>query len=185
MTKFLGCHYTYEQSDYNVVPWWRPQMETFAALLALCAGNSLVTGEFPQKGQWRGAMVSSLICTWINGWVNNRAHYDVTVMRIDISSQSLHHSRWMLVGTQINRTNRDVEQIRAKWNWKHHSWQPSNHIKWFRFRVTSCACRADMVGYMCYHKALLCKENGDRLIYGITHKWLIIVVKMYDAISLQ
>ena len=39
--------------------------------------------------QWRGALMFSLICVWINGWVNNReagdlsryrAHYDVTVM---------------------------------------------------------------------------------------------------------
>ena len=29
--------------------WWRHQMETFAALLALCAGNSPVTGEFPSQ----------------------------------------------------------------------------------------------------------------------------------------
>ena len=28
------------------LPWWRYQMETFSALLALCAGNSPVTGEF-------------------------------------------------------------------------------------------------------------------------------------------
>ena len=43
----------------------------------------------PRKGQWRGAFVFSLICAWINGWVNNReagdlrrhhAHYDVNVM---------------------------------------------------------------------------------------------------------
>ena len=43
----------------------------------------------PHKGQWRGALMLSLICVWINGWVNNReagdlrryrAHYDVTVM---------------------------------------------------------------------------------------------------------
>ena len=27
--------------------WWRHQMETFSALLALCAGNSPVIGEFP------------------------------------------------------------------------------------------------------------------------------------------
>ena len=27
--------------------WWRHQMETFSALLAPCAGNSPVTGEFP------------------------------------------------------------------------------------------------------------------------------------------
>ena len=43
----------------------------------------------PHKGQWRGALMFSLICVWINGWVNNRAagdlrrhraHYDVTVI---------------------------------------------------------------------------------------------------------
>ena len=43
----------------------------------------------PNKGQWRGALMFSLICVWINGWVNNReagdlrryrARYDVTVM---------------------------------------------------------------------------------------------------------
>ena len=43
----------------------------------------------PHKGQWRGALMFSLICAWIDGWVNNgeagdlrphRAHYDVTVM---------------------------------------------------------------------------------------------------------
>ena len=70
--------------------WWRNQMEPFSALLALRAGNSPVTGEFPAKGQWRGALIFFLFCAWINGWVNNReagdlrrhwyAHYDVTVM---------------------------------------------------------------------------------------------------------
>ena len=58
-------------------------METFSALLALCAGNS------PHKGQWRRALMFSFICAWINGWVNNReagdlrrhrAHYDVIIM---------------------------------------------------------------------------------------------------------
>ena len=43
----------------------------------------------PHKGQWRGALMFSLICARINGWVNNgeagdlrrhRAHYDVIVM---------------------------------------------------------------------------------------------------------
>ena len=32
-----------------LIPWWRHQMETFSALLALCAGNSPVTGEFPSQ----------------------------------------------------------------------------------------------------------------------------------------
>ena len=30
-------------------PWWRHQMETFSALLAICAGNSSVPGEFPAQ----------------------------------------------------------------------------------------------------------------------------------------
>ena len=38
-----GPYYSYPS------PWWRHQMETFSALLALCAGNSPVTGEFPAQ----------------------------------------------------------------------------------------------------------------------------------------
>ena len=32
-----------------------------------CAGNSPVTGEFPAQRQWRGTLMLSLICAWING----------------------------------------------------------------------------------------------------------------------
>ena len=72
----------------NVDSWWRHQMETFSALLALCAGNSPVSVNSPHKGHWRGALVFSFICAWINDWVNNReagdlrrhrGHYDVNV----------------------------------------------------------------------------------------------------------
>ena len=71
--------------------WWRHQMETFSALLALCAGNSPVPVISPHKGQWRGALMFSLIYAWINDWVNNReagdlrrqrGHCDVIVMCI-------------------------------------------------------------------------------------------------------
>ena len=73
--------------------WWRHQMETFSALLALSVGNSPVPVNSPHKGQWRGVLMFSLIYAWIdqriNGWVNNReagdlrrhrGHYDVNVM---------------------------------------------------------------------------------------------------------
>ena len=47
----------------------------------------------PHKGPWSWALMFSLICAWINGWVKNReagdlrrhprpAHYDVTVMYV-------------------------------------------------------------------------------------------------------
>ena len=64
-------------------------METFSALLAICAGNSPVPGEFPtQRPSTRnfGVFFDLRLKT---GWVNNReagdlrrycAHYDVTVM---------------------------------------------------------------------------------------------------------
>ena len=36
-------------SNIGETSWWRHEMETFSALLALCAGNSPVTGEFPSQ----------------------------------------------------------------------------------------------------------------------------------------
>ena len=71
--------------------WWRHQMDTFSALLALCAGNSPVPVNCPHKGQWRGALMFSSSCAWINDWVNSReagdlrcqrGHYDANVMRM-------------------------------------------------------------------------------------------------------
>ena len=66
--------------------WWRHQMESFAALLALCAGVHRSPVNSQHKSQWRGALKFSLICAWINGWAKagdlrrHRAHYDVTVV---------------------------------------------------------------------------------------------------------
>ena len=36
-------------ADRYQATWWRHQMETFSALLALCGGNSPVTGGFPPQ----------------------------------------------------------------------------------------------------------------------------------------
>ena len=67
---------------YWFMSWWRHQMETLSALLAICAGN------LPHTKASDGALMFSLICAWINGWVNNgeasdlirhHAHYDVPV----------------------------------------------------------------------------------------------------------
>ena len=69
-------------------------METFSALLVICAGNShRPPVNSPHKGQWRGALIFSLICSWINGWANNRDagdlrrlrfNYDVTVIEVKL-----------------------------------------------------------------------------------------------------
>ena len=57
--------------------WWHHQMETFPAQLAICAGNSPVPVNSPHKGQWRRALMFSLICTWIKDRVNNRGAGDL------------------------------------------------------------------------------------------------------------
>ena len=47
-------------------------MKTSSALLAHNAGNSPVSGEFPAQRPVTRSFDISLICAWINGWVNNR-----------------------------------------------------------------------------------------------------------------
>ena len=82
---------------WTFLPWWRHQMETFTTLLAICAGKSPVPVHSPHKGKRHGPLMFSLICAWLNSWVNNReagdlirhrAHYDVIVMR-PVLSKSL------------------------------------------------------------------------------------------------
>ena len=62
----------------------------FPRYWAFVRGIHRSTVNSPHKGQWRGALIFSLICVWINGWINNReagdlsryrVHYDDIVMQ--------------------------------------------------------------------------------------------------------
>ena len=69
---------------------WRHQMETyFPRYWPVERGIHRSPVNSPHKGQWHGPLMFSLICTWINAWVNkrdagnlrrHRAHYNVIVM---------------------------------------------------------------------------------------------------------
>ena len=74
--------------------WWRHQMEAFPRYWPFVRGIHWFLVNSPYKGQWRGALMFTLICSWINGWVNNReagdlrchhAHYDIIVRFLGIS----------------------------------------------------------------------------------------------------
>ena len=74
---------------FHPIRTWRHHMETFSVLLAFVRGIHRWPVNSPHKGQWCRALMFSLICAWINGWLNNgdavdlrrhRDHYDVTVM---------------------------------------------------------------------------------------------------------
>ena len=94
----------------------------------------------PHKGQWRGALMFSLICTWINAGVNNReagdlrrhsAHYDDIGMAedeifcrdlsVDVPSQwetTLHCnviSYWLGAYTKWSLTPAELGQWRGCW----------------------------------------------------------------------
>ena len=86
----------YVKNHYNVIKWKHfPRHGPFVKGIHRSPVNS-------PKDQWHGALMFSLICAWINGWVNNgkagdlrrhRAHYDATVM---ITFRNIFCSlRWM------------------------------------------------------------------------------------------
>ena len=87
---------------------WRPEgspqksfivMTHFPRYWPIVRGIHWSPMNSPHKGEWCRALMFSLICVWINGWVNNReagdlrrhcAHCDVIVMINCIQGKSKH-----------------------------------------------------------------------------------------------
>ena len=68
--------------------------------------------NYHHKGQWRGALMFSLICARISGWVNNReagdlrrrrAHYDVIVMALRPGQNGCHFADAILKNIFVNQ----------------------------------------------------------------------------------
>ena len=108
--------------DFVQVTWWTSSNGNISLLLALCARNSLVTGEFPSerpnsphKGQRHGALMFSLIYAWTNSWANHRdagylrrhcSHYGVTVMSDSVCQHSASLKLcWTLWGWETHITS--------------------------------------------------------------------------------
>ena len=79
--RLMDCWFTFHD---DVIKW-----KHFSRNWPFVWGIHRSSVNCPHKGQWRGAFKFSLICNWINGWVNNRqagdlrryrAHYDVIGM---------------------------------------------------------------------------------------------------------
>ena len=77
---WIICYYTHD----DVIKW-----KHFPRYWPFVRGIHRSPVISPHKGEWRGALMLSLICVWINGWLNNhkagdlwrhRAHYDATVL---------------------------------------------------------------------------------------------------------
>ena len=96
MWKVFPCHgFIIVHWHDDVIKW-----KHFPRYWPFVRGNHQPTINSPHKGQWRGALMFSLISVWTNGWVNNRepgdmrryrAHCDVTVMCVNFTFR-----RWQL-----------------------------------------------------------------------------------------
>ena len=79
----LKCHHNIPVPRLS---WWRHTIKIFSALLAICAGNSPITGEFPAQRSATRSFDVFFDLLLKNRWVNIRdagdlrRHYDVTVM---------------------------------------------------------------------------------------------------------
>ena len=80
-------------------------------------------GTSPHKGQWRGALMFSLICIRIHGLVNNReagdlrcyrAHYDVTIM-YKLTLSISHLPLFFLQSRDYQESKQSIISPYAKW----------------------------------------------------------------------
>ena len=114
-------------------------------------------GEFtghrwiPRKGQWCGALMFSLICAWINGWVNNRedgdlrrhhGHYDVNRTGQELCYLRTELAQWgrdkMAAISQTTLSNAfscmQVLEFRLKFHWSFFLRVKSTILQhWFRY----------------------------------------------------
>ena len=104
LMRYLSGDYTISHDD--VTKWKHfPRYWPFVRGIHRSPVNS------PHKGQWRGALMFSLICAWINGWVNNReagdlrrhrAHYDVIVMIQGAMANKWHQPHLEYLGISVD-----------------------------------------------------------------------------------
>ena len=89
-------------------------------------GNMMTSSNISQhKGQWRGALMISLICVWINGWVNNREAGDLRRYRPPLWRHSNEIAPFACVISDININFPLYEQ------W----WPSSRPLNWYDVRV--------------------------------------------------
>ena len=150
---------------------WRYGMETlhddvikwkhFPRYWPFVRGIYLSPMNSPHKGQWRGALMSSLICARINGWVNNneagdlrrhRTHYDVILMfRIigALSGRRWSHKETVTWGFDVFFIN----SMNKLWT---NSWVAGNtRCHWCSYDVTVMSWRPHWMAHVIWNE---CKQ---------------------------
>ena len=146
-------------------------MEHFPRYWPFVLGIHMSPVNSPHKGQWRGALMFSLICTWTNGWVNNRdagdfrrhcAHYYVTIMCCWCWTE--HH--WYQISQKADAADCDLivmEVIHGSLDWT--DWQrafcpPSFFSMTLHFLSFGLWSPALEITYSSYELLLIMSYNG-------------------------
>ena len=112
-TRYCRKH-TIIQTHDDVIKW-----KHFPRYWPIVRGIHRSPVNSPHEGQWRGALVFSLICVWINDWVNNReagglrryqAHYDVIVIQSQTTLWNQERHRISQCGSLTRYVKLRVEQ---------------------------------------------------------------------------
>ena len=91
--KFMGCTRHLQTCHDDVIKW-----KHFLRNWLFVRGIHRSPVNSPHKEQWRGTLMFSFICVWINDWVNSRdagdlrryrTHYDVILMCKTLNSAVL------------------------------------------------------------------------------------------------
>ena len=63
----------------------------------------------PHKGQWRGALMFSLICAWMNDWVNNREAGDLRRHRAHNEVIVMPNEFWLISASETDPFNKHAQ----------------------------------------------------------------------------
>ena len=77
-------------SRTDTTQWWRYHIDAFSALLALCVGNSPVTGEFPSQKASNADLCVSLMLVCITILTNSRMTGDLRLHDVHVISSITH-----------------------------------------------------------------------------------------------
>ena len=173
----MGCADYYVHVSHMKIAhsWWRHQMETCSALLALCEGHRWILRT---KASDAELWCFFFICAWINGWINNRessnwrrhrAHYVVTVMpcwyltllnfayvRIPFStflSEYLHHSK------------KAINLLDEYFHFEACSWQMKIMIIRVRIKLSAITFAACCDNCSCGVRSLLCMGSTISILF--------------------
>ena len=148
--------------------WWRHHMETFSALLSLCAGNSTVTGEFPIQRP-----VTRSFDIFFDLRLNKRLSKQSWGWWFDTPSCSLwRHCNVVLLWNCTALPKRLIDFLTIK---------PLYRCE-ITFQFTECICN----GHYCFHLCFLCGGYVERrsplfnirvvfdVTFGIAHVWHLI-----------